>query len=216
MMATVLACLLGFANGVRHAFEPDHLAAVSTLVAGRTTAQSAMRYAFAWGTGHATVLVVVAGALALLRSEVSAEVSDLFELVVSAMLVALGVRGLRQAHAEMRRTDDAGSPRHAHGSHERHLPFFVGLVHGLAGSGALAALVASRIESRWFSLTFIAVYALGAALGMTALAGALGWPLARLARSRFASCAIVGLSASVSLLVGALWAAPIVARFAGT
>lgn len=228
MLVTATACLLGFANGMRHAFEPDHLAAVSTLVAGERSARASVRYAAAWGAGHAAMLVVVGGALALLRAELPAATSDGLELVVAVVLVALGVRGLVQAkrlgrvgetfaHAHGDLSHSHSGPRdHVHVSKWTlaRLPFVVGLVHGLAGSGALAALVASSVATPAFAIVFISIYAVGAAVGMATLAGVLGWPLARLARSPRAMPALVGLSAAASLVVGVAWAAPILVRFA--
>jgi hypothetical protein len=90
----------------------------------------------------------------------------------------------------------------------------IGLVHGLAGSGALAALVAVHVASPAFALAFILVYAIGAAVGMSTLAGVLGLPLARLARAPRLVPALVGLSALASLVVGVWWATPIVLRLA--
>lgn len=210
MLLTLTACLLGFANGMRHALEPDHLAAVSTLVAGERSAKASVRYAAAWGAGHATMLVVAAGALALMRRELPDAASDALELVVAVVLIGLGLRGLVQA----RRAKD-----HVHASAVitlGGLPFAVGLVHGLAGSGALAALVASHVSSPAFSIGFIAVYATGAAVGMATLAGVLGYPLARLARARTSAFVpvLVGVSAVASLVVGVAWATPIVMRWA--
>ena len=218
MLVTATACLLGFANGMRHALEPDHLAAVSTLVAGQRSAKASVRYAAAWGAGHAAMLVLAAGALALLRTELPERASDALELVVAAVLIALGIRGLAQARAA-RRAAPALARALAPAPH-RHsrLPFLVGLVHGLAGSGALAALVAvdltSHVASPAFALAFIAIYAIGAAAGMATLAGALGWPLARLARAPRFVPMLVGASAVASLVVGVVWAAPILMRLA--
>lgn len=229
MFVALSACALGFASGVRHAFEPDHLAAVSALVAGERTPRASVRYAAAWGAGHASTLLLAGGALALLRTELSPIVTDALELVVAVLLVGLGVRGLMHAA----RAGGEGAPfSHSHRGHEHthqgardhvhvsgwtlaRLPFVVGLVHGLAGSGALAALVASRLSSAAFGISFIALYGLGAAAGMSALAGVLGWPLAKLARSRRGAVWVVGVSAIVSLAVGVIWAAPILARVAG-
>lgn len=205
MLVTVTACLLGFANGLRHALEPDHLAAVSTFVAGERSAKASVRYAAAWGMGHAVMLVLAAGALSLLRTSLPDRVSDCLELVVAVVLVALGLRGLRQA---WRAAEGVPAPH----THSR-LPFGIGLVHGLAGSGALAAIVAAHL-SRVTALSFITIYALGAAAGMAALAGVLGFPLARLAQSRRVMPALVAVSACVSLVVGVVWAAPILVRFA--
>lgn len=227
MLVTVSACLLGFANGLRHALEPDHLAAVSTLVAGERSAKASVRYAAAWGAGHAAMLLLAGGALALLRAELSLRVSDSLELVVAVVLIGLGLRGLKQAaragrhgttfahaHGETEHTH-SGARDHVHvsGWTLARLPFVVGLVHGLAGSGALAALVAVHVGSTPFALSFIGIYAVGAAAGMAALAGVLGWPLARLARAPRAMPILVGVSACASLVVGVVWAAPIVLRF---
>ena len=218
MLVPLSACLLGFANGLRHALEPDHLAAVSTLVAGERSAKASVRYAAAWGAGHAAMLVVAGGALALLRAELSARVSGGLELAVAVVLIGLGLRGLKQAvraglvgsshahrHGDVEHTH-AGMPDHVHvsGWTLARLPFVVGLVHGLAGSGALAALVASHIGGAAFALSFIAIYATGAAAGMSALAGVLGWPLARLASSPRAMPILLGVSACGSLVVGVL------------
>jgi len=227
MLVTLSACLLGFANGLRHALEPDHLAAVSTLVAGERSAKASVRYAASWGAGHAVMLLAAGGALALLRTELSLRTSDSLELVVAVVLIALGLRGLKQAaRAGVRGTAFAhahGDQEHAHAGARDHvhvsgwtlarLPFMVGLVHGLAGSGALAALVAAHVGSTAFALSFIGIYAVGAAAGMSAIAGILGWPLARMARSSRAMPILVGVSACASLVVGVVWAAPIVLRF---
>ncbi|CAN5924751.1 hypothetical protein BH11MYX4_BH11MYX4_38380 [soil metagenome] len=229
MLVTVTACLLGFANGLRHALEPDHLAAVSTFVAGERSAKASVRYAAAWGAGHAAMLVLAGGALFLLRTELSMRVSDALELAVAVLLVGLGVRGLRQAARAGRRGDTFphahGELQHTHAGAQDHvhvsswtlarLPFVVGLVHGLAGSGALAALVAVHVGSAAFALSFIAIYATGAAAGMAAIAGVLGWPLAKMARSPRVMPALVGVSACASLIVGVVWAAPILLRFVG-
>ncbi|MDB5220383.1 MAG: Nickel transporter UreH, partial [Myxococcaceae bacterium] len=113
MLITATACLLGFANGMRHALEPDHLAAVSTLVAGERSAKTSVRFAAAWGAGHASTLVIAAGALALLRTELPDLASDGLELVVAVVLIALGVRGL--VHHRHRH-------RHRHDAHDVHAP----------------------------------------------------------------------------------------------
>jgi hypothetical protein len=229
MFAALSACVLGFASGMRHALEPDHLAAVSTLVAGaRSGDRHPARYALAWGAGHGTMLILAGGALALFRAQLPDPVSDLFELVVAVALVALGARGLVQAmHAGreglsvMHRHGDVAHGHAGPGDHLHvnrftlaRLPFAIGLLHGLAGSGALAALVVAHTPSPVFGLSFIAVYALGAALGMTALAGVLGVPLARFAKSQRAMTFVASLSALASLVVGIAWAAPIVLRLA--
>src|SRR5438045_175030 len=80
---------LGVALGMRHALEPDHLAAVSTLVAEESRSIRAVFLGVCWGVGHTLALVVVGVALIALRAELSAQLTDLFELAVAIMLVAL-------------------------------------------------------------------------------------------------------------------------------
>jgi high-affinity nickel-transport protein len=165
------------------------------------------------------MLVVAGGALALLRTELPDLVSDGLELVVAAVLIGLGVRGLLRArhvsgdaHRHDHAPDDGRSAPGDHGATPSRLPFLVGLVHGLAGSGALAALVIAHLPSPALALGFIAIYAVGAAVGMATLAGMLGWPLARLARTQRIVPMLVGISAAASLVVGVVWATPIVLR----
>jgi high-affinity nickel-transport protein len=173
------------------------------------------------------MLVVAGGALALLRAEMTVGISDALELAVAVVLIGLGVRGLMQAARSGRVGDEAfahahGDAAHTHTGARDHvhvnkwtlsrLPFVVGLVHGLAGSGALAALVAAHVPSPAFAVGFIAIYAFGAAVGMATLAGVLGWPLARLARAPRVVPVLVGVSAAASLVVGIAWATPIVLR----
>ena len=207
---------------MRHAFEPDHLAAVSTMVAEQKSAKASVSYATAWGVGHALVLTVMATALLGLRKQLPESVSNLFEVGVGVMLIVLGVRALRQARAQGRSPERAvahthGGTTHAHGGVSKHLhvarftlakrPLFVGIVHGLAGSGALVAVAVPQTTSMLHGVLFVALYGVGAAIGMAALAGVLGAPLARIAKSPKGTAALLGLSGAVSLCVGLTWGA---------
>ena len=88
---------LGSLLGVRHALEPDHLAAVTTLVSReRSSFRAAMLGAW-WGLGHTLALVVVGALLIVLRREMPPALTEVFELGVALMLIALGVRAVLQA-----------------------------------------------------------------------------------------------------------------------
>jgi len=219
VITTLLGLLWGLAQGVRHALEPDHLAAVSTLVAERKSARSAASYAVAWGVGHALVLLAVGGALLLVRAQLPHRIGALFELAVAAMLVVLGVRALRRAYVDAA----VGTPvahAHAHHAHAHagpadhvHVrgltlarrPLLVGCVHGLAGSGAIAALVMAQMPSAAAGFVYIVVFGSGATLGMAALAGLAGVPLAKLARTRRGVPVMLGVTGTLSLLLGIAW-----------
>lgn len=205
MLLTLSGCAIGLLNGARHALEPDHLAAVSSLVSGEKNARATMRFGALWGAGHALMLFVAGGALYLLEKELPEGLANLFELAVAAMLVVLGGRAIRKGLR-----GEIDSP-HTHASSR--LPFFVGIVHGLAGSGALTALVLAKMPSSFAGMLFISLYAAGSIVGMAVLAGALGLPLAKLAMNRKAIAFLVCTSGAVSLVFGVLWAWPIVASF---
>jgi len=200
LLTTALGLVWGLAQGVRHALEPDHLAAMSTLVAERRTARSAASYAAAWGIGHAFVLLLVGGVLLAVRAQMPAGVARLCELGVAVMLVLLGARALRLAVVAR-----SAEPRHASGVHVARLPLLVGSIHGLAGSGALTALVLTRIGSPLVSLVYIALYGGGAALGMATLAGLAGAPMARLARARRGMPVLLATTGALSMCLGVAW-----------
>jgi high-affinity nickel-transport protein len=224
MFSTLTALLLGLLQGLRHAFEPDHLAAVSTFAAERRSPRAGITLGLAWGLGHALTLLVAGGALLALRTRMPAHVEDACELVVAAMLVLLGARCIARAlreggkGAEMHHHHGAGSHVHPTSAPHVHVsrfalakrPLLVGLVHGLAGSGALAALAVTRIASVPTGLAFIAVFAAGATLGMALLTGALGWPLARVARGKKGLTVLLTSAGIASTLVGVLVAARVV------
>ena len=220
----LMGWLLGLAQGIRHGLEPDHVAAVSTMLAEQKTARSSIFFAAVWGVGHALMLVGVGGILFLLRREMPGDVARWFELFVAAMLVGLGIRALRQS-VKAGRSGRAvphrhGATVHTHGAATEHVhvrrwalaqrPLVVGLLHGLAGSGALTALVASSFRSPATGLVFMGLYGIGAMIGMALLAGALGVPLARAMRSRLGPPVTLAAAGSFSLVLGFVWGWPIV------
>jgi hypothetical protein len=218
MLTTLLGLLWGLAQGMRHALEPDHLAAVSTLVAERRTARSAASYAAAWGLGHALVLLAFGGALLVVQAHLPVRVAAIFELAVAVMLVVLGVRALRRAivhgggepveHVHGHGAHSHAGPAdhvHVHGFTLARRPLIVGCIHGLAGSGALAALVMPQMKSVALGLLYMTVYGGGAALGMAMLAGVVGLPLARLVRTRRGVPLLLGTTGALSLLLGIVW-----------
>ena len=148
--------------------------------------------------------MVVGAVLVVLRAEMPASASDAFEFFVALMLVGLGLRaiylrgaaGSRRAGARPSsrppRARHPGAPAHVHIGRWTlaRRPLLVGAVHGLAGSGALTALVLATLPSTAARLTYMALFGLGSTLGMAALSGLLGWPLGRLGETSRASRAV--------------------------
>ena len=217
---------LGSLLGMRHALEPDHLAAVSTLVTGERSPAKAALLGACWGLGHTFSLVVVGTVLVVLRAEMPSRAADLFELGVALMLVGLGLRAMyvaaRQgpsgpvhAHAHRGRLHvHPGAPAHIHiGTWTlARRPLLVGAVHGLAGSGALTALVLATLPTPSARLIYMALFGLGSTIGMAALSGVLGWPLARVGRHRTLARAVSLTVGCVSTLLGIAWGYPLLAR----
>jgi hypothetical protein len=200
---------LGSLLGMRHALEPDHLAAVTTLVTGERSSSKAAWLGACWGLGHTASLIAVGTALVLLRTQMPARVSEAFEFLVALMLVGLGLRAIylasRQGPAGPVHVHHHGTRVHVHQGAPAHIhigawtlarrPLVVGAIHGLAGSGALTALVLTTLPSTAARITYMAVFGLGSTIGMAALSGLLGWPLARVSQHR-------GLARALSLAVG--------------
>ena len=210
---------LGSLLGMRHALEPDHLAAVSTLVSRERSGIRAALLGVCWGLGHTFSLVVVGALLVVLRKEMPSAVSDFFELAVAFMLVGLGVRAIVQA---ARHGGDGPTRLHRHGrlvhSHAgvpAHLhvgdwtlarrPLIIGAVHGLAGSGALTALVLATLPTTAAQLAYMALFGLGSTVGMAALTGLLGWPLARLGSHHAVARGVTLVVGCASTLLGVWW-----------
>jgi hypothetical protein len=217
---------LGSLLGMRHALEPDHIAAVSTLVTGERNGYKAALLGACWGIGHTASLLAVGTALVALRAEMPARLGDGFELAVAVMLVGLGLRAIylaaRQGSAGPVHAHHHGRLVHVHPGASAHIhigawtlarrPLLVGAVHGLAGSGALTALVVTTLPSTMARLTYMAVFGLGSTIGMAALSGVLGWPLARFGSNRRVARAVSLAVGCVSTALGVAWGYPLVAR----
>jgi hypothetical protein len=207
MLGLVSGWLLGLLGGVRHAFEPDHVGAVSTLVVEQKGARGAVLFALLWGFGHALMLLIVGGLLFFLRREIPPALGEAFELVVCVMLVFLGARALLRARLARHGASPHAKP---HGTN----PLLVGLVHGLAGSGALTTLVLASFSSIASALTFIVLYGAGAACGMALLAAAAFAPLSRRTLSPRALGGVLALAGAFSIALGLSTGWPILHRLA--
>jgi hypothetical protein len=212
--------------GMRHALEPDHVAAVSTLVGGERSGYRAAFLGLCWGLGHTFSLIVVGVVLIGLRAEMPSAVADLFELLVAVMLVGLGLRAIylaaRQGPDGPLHLHRHGGVVHRHAAAPAHVhigrwtlarrPLIVGAVHGLAGSGALSALVLTTLPSNAARVAYMVLFGLGSTAGMAALSGLLGWPLARLGADRTFTRAMSFAIGMASTAVGVAWGHPLVLR----
>src|SRR5919197_258921 len=186
--------------GLRHATDPDHLVAVSTLLATETDrpARRATRLGLAWGAGHAAALLVLGAPIVLLGAHLPAGVQQVADVLAGGVIMPLAVRPARRwrqggfhvhehahgsvVHRHLHR--HPGRARHAH-AHEHRLvrsqaqAFGIGLLHGASGSAAVVLLLLATIGSRAAAVAALAAFAAGTALSMAALSLGIGSPLAR-------------------------------------
>ena len=219
LFETLVSSGFGSLLGMRHALEPDHLAAVSTLVSGERSGLKAAWLGACWGVGHTLALLVVGVTLVVLRAELPPEIAGGFEFGVALMLVVLGLRAVMQA-ARQGAAGPSWLHRHAWTVHSHpgvtahvHVgrwtlarkPLLIGLVHGLAGSGALTALVLATLPTTAARVAYLALFGLGSIVGMSALSGVLGWPLARLGSHHAAVRIVTLLVGCLSTGLGVFW-----------
>lgn len=219
-MTTLVPSLVGLSLGMRHALEPDHLAAVSTLATeGRGGLKSALFLGAYWGLGHTTALLLVGGSLAVLGAQMPARLGFAFELLVALMISGLGVRAMVRAVAEGRagsgHTHAHSGLTHTHAAPSEHFhlsrwtlatrPLLIGLMHGLAGSGALTAWVLTELPTTTARVSYIALFGAGSVVGMSLLTGLAGVPLMRLARSPRLASGLLLFTGVLSTGIGAWW-----------
>ena len=197
------ALALGFVIGLRHALEPDHVVAVTTIVSTEPSWRRSSLIGSFWGLGHATSLLTLGGLIVALRLNITEIAASRLEMLVAVMLVGLGFYAIRAARAGFRvhtHPHDHEGAEHVHFHlHEPHVPpthqhahtlkfglrpFLIGLVHGVAGSGALALLVMATAKTALAGLLYMAALALGAMVGMGLLSGLMTMPLSAL-RARY-------------------------------
>lgn len=184
MSSEFLPLIIGFILGIKHAFEPDHLIAVSNIVIDQKNPLKAALVGTFWGLGHTSTLLLTGVLVLLLKLSIPEKLSISFEILVGIMLIILGVRTLMKTrsilHTHKHKHDDLNH-RHLH-FHEQpthrkhHTSFLIGSVHGLAGSGALMLLVLATIPTLSQGLYYILLFGLGSIIGMTVMSFLLGLP----------------------------------------
>jgi len=199
MDSSITAALtFGFILGLRHALDPDHLVAVSTIVSEHRSVASSSLVGTFWGLGHTASLLAISVVLLLLRASIPEHITRWMEVPVAGMLIALGVaatwRAMRdrgwQIHTHSHAHNEAGAHTHLHihtqdeHSHRHRLfrvgrrPFLAGVAHGVSGSAALTLAVLTTIPSVALGLIYITVFGIGSIGGMLLMSALIGLPFA--------------------------------------
>jgi ABC-type nickel/cobalt efflux system permease component RcnA len=210
---------VGFLLGVRHATDPDHVIAVTTIVSRQQSIRHAGIIGVLWGLGHTITIVLVGTGIIVFNLTIPPRIGLAMELAVGLMLILLGVlnltgltrwiterftsehsAGVIHAHVH-RHGGEAHVHTHAHdpdahlgleerpqgpvqqllarvGLYQLLRPLAVGIVHGLAGSAAVALLVLTTIRSPRWAIAYLLVFGLGTIAGMMLITMILGAPFA--------------------------------------
>ncbi len=217
MTALFAILLLGFFLGMRHATDPDHVVAVTTIVSRERTMLHAAVIGALWGLGHTLTILAVGSAIILFKLTIPARLGLSMELCVGFMLILLGIlnlTGILRRAIEWITIRRLGSGAHAHfllgrrmiHTHDEdgepvladsfsivgwtpqwwkklslfHIlrPLVVGIVHGLAGSAAVALLVLTTISSPSWAIGYLLIFGLGTVAGMMLITAAIALPFA--------------------------------------
>jgi high-affinity nickel permease len=186
-MTSIVA--LGFLLGMRHATDADHVVAVATIVSRERSLTMAARIGALWGLGHSLTIVLVGAPIVLLNWAVPPRIGLTMELSVGVMLILLGTLNITGVlHA-------AGAASHAHAADPSRLawlnrtvgrrgpflflrPLLVGIVHGLAGSAAVALLVLTAIREPVWAVAYLVVFGVGTVAGMVLVTTVIALPFA--------------------------------------
>jgi ABC-type nickel/cobalt efflux system permease component RcnA len=246
MTSLLAVCALGFFLGMRHATDPDHVIAVTTIVSRHHRPSSAALIGLLWGVGHTLTILVVGVGIILLGWVIPPRVGLSLELSVGIMLIVLGVMNLTgvlqritetvtpaadapeqihvhphphgdYVHTHLHRHDPESHPHTPEqtplarldrtlgslGLYQMARPLVVGVVHGLAGSAAVALLVLAAIGNTGWSILYLLVFGAGTIVGMMLITAGITWPMVY-AGGRFAWLPhrLRVASGVISLLVG--------------
>lgn len=175
-MHPVFPILFAAVVGFTHAMEADHLLAVSNIVTRRPSMALAMKDGIAWGLGHTSTILLIGLLMLALRVGIPQGIFHWFEAGVGLMLLGLGAWRLYKL-VRHRRLHHNHVP-HDH-SHDHKLAYGVGLVHGLAGSGALVLLVMTRLTDNLEAMAYLLIFGLGSVAGMWLASGLFHLPFSR-------------------------------------
>ena len=207
--------LLGFFLGMRHATDADHVVAVTNIVSQQRSIRGAAWTGIFWGIGHTLTLLFVGGSIIAFGIVVSKKLGLSLELSVAIMLIVLGALNLNAAfgwfgnaaeterrHAEENARLEWWLGRFRMGRALR--PLLIGIVHGLAGSAAVALLVLPLIHNAAGAIAYLLVFGAGTVAGMMLITAAIALPV-RYAAARSASWhrTLGGLAGATSFCFGA-------------
>ena len=205
----------GVALGLGHAFDPDHIAAMTAFIGPAPRLRTAVGYAVRWAAGHGMMLLVV-GIVAMSLKFSPEKMGGWADRVVGATLILIGLWSIRRAfklHLHLHEHPDGLVHAHAHshtagpGHVHRHAPTVLGLLHGLAGSGAIVvAIPAALAGSQALAFLFLLAFGAGVAFSMIGYAIFLSSIIRRRGSpSPGFQMTLSAAAGAANLIIGCLW-----------
>lgn len=192
--------------GFTHAFETDHLLAVSNIVTNRNQLKLAIKDGIFWGLGHTSTIILIGVLMIVMKKNISANTFHYFEAMVGAMLITLAVYRVYKLWKRQEFLTNEMSHTHSDDKvhiHGHKLAYSVGLVHGLAGSGALVVLVMSQMKSPADGIIYLFIFGLGSGFGMLLAAGLFSTPFSKkLIQSNVLQITLVLMSSALCIMYG--------------
>ena len=190
----LFAAVVGFG----HAFEADHLVAVGNIVTKREKLNLAVKDGIYWGLGHTSTIFLIGLIMIIGKATFLNGYFGYFEAGVGLMLIILGIVRLYQYFRSEQRMADLVDADSNH-----HLAYGVGLIHGLAGSGAMILLVMTEIQSSFNSMVYLLIFGIGSVVGMLVAAGIFSLPFSkRITNNQGLQLALVVLSSVLCIGYG--------------
>jgi ABC-type nickel/cobalt efflux system permease component RcnA len=202
-------------EGLLHAFEADHILAVTNIVSQRNKIFHALKDGVFWGLGHTSTIFLIGIIMILCKVGIPDSSFSYFEAGVGLMLILVASYRLylfardEQIVIHKHRHEHKGANKQSHihlhkkGESLHKTSYGIGIVHGLAGSGALVVLVMTQIETVWGSLLYLLIFGIGSIVGMTLVAGIFSIPFSRkLAGSKTLGISLVLLSSVLCFAYG--------------
>ena len=185
----LVALGIAFVLGLRHASDPDHLVAVTSLVAADDgDVRRGVRLGWWWGVGHAATLLLVGIPLIVFKAELPAWLADGAEKLIGAIVILLAARVLakwlrgdyRLSHADVdHHHRHLHQGQHGHEGRSPRQAAAIGVVHGLGGTGAIVVLLIAALPTRVEAAAALAVFAPMSVLSMAGITGLYAWVLTR-------------------------------------
>ena len=191
---------LGLLLGLRHAADADHVVAVTAIAARTRRVLPAMWLGIVWGIGHTLTLFAVGACIILFNWVVPPRVGLALEFFVALALIVVGLLNLgRPRGASGLEAGDARPPAGR--------AFVVGLVHGLAGSAAVALLVLATVRNPLWACGYLLVFGLGTLLGMTLVTTGFALPVASAAQRWGGATRLINVTTGALSVAFGLWMA---------